>query len=61
MKKLKITLVKSLQKRLQNHKACVRGLGLRRIGDTKLVVASSENRGMVDMVRYMLRVEEVNE
>ena len=61
MKKLKITLVKSLQKRLKNHKDCVRGLGLRCIGDTKLVVASSENRGMVDMVRYMLRVEEVNE
>ena len=31
---IKVTLVRSTNGRLKNHKACVRGLGLRRIGHT---------------------------
>ncbi len=33
--KLVVTLVRSLNKRLANHQACVRGLGLKKIGDTR--------------------------
>jgi large subunit ribosomal protein L30 len=59
MKYLKVTLIKSLNKRLKNHKDCVRGLGLRgRIGETRLVIDSPENRGMINVVSYMLKVEE---
>ena len=58
MKYLKVTLIKSLNKRLQNHKDCVRGLGLRRIRHTRLVIDSPENRGMINVVKYMLQVEE---
>ena len=34
MKKMKVTQVKSSAHRLASHKACLKGLGLRRIGHT---------------------------
>ena len=57
-KKLKVTLVRSTNKRLRNHKACVAGLGLRRMHQTVEVLDTPENRGMINKVSYMLRVEE---
>ena len=56
---LKVTLVKSPAGRLKNHKACVRGLGLRRMNDSRVVSATPENRGMISRVHYLLQVEEV--
>jgi large subunit ribosomal protein L30 len=58
-KKLKVTLVKSTNGRLATHKACVRGLGLRRIRHSVEVVDTPENRGMINKVCDMLAVEEV--
>ena len=55
---LKLTLVKSLNGRLPRHKACVRGLGLRRMHQTVTVVDTPENRGMVRKVAYLLQVQE---
>ena len=55
--KIKVTLTKSTNGRLANHKACVRGLGLRRIGHTVEVLDTPENRGMFNKAYYMLRVE----
>ena len=57
-KKLKVTLVKSVNGRLKNHKACVAGLGLRRMHHTVEVIDTPENRGMINKVAYLLRVEE---
>ena len=57
-KKLKVTLVKSKFGRLKAHKACVAGLGLRRIHQTVEVQDTPENRGMINKVSYLLRVEE---
>ncbi len=57
-KKLKVTLIRSINGRLKNHKACVAGLGLRRMHHTVEVIDTPENRGMVNKVSYMLRVEE---
>lgn len=57
-KMLKITLVRSTAKRLQAHKACVRGLGLRRMHHTVEVQDTPENRGMINKVSYLLNVEE---
>jgi len=57
-KELNVTLTRSLNRRQANHKACVRGLGLRRIGHTVTVADTPENRGMINKVSYMLRVEE---
>jgi large subunit ribosomal protein L30 len=58
-KQIKLTLIRSLAKRLPKHQACVRGLGLRRMHHTVTVAATPENMGMVNKVAYMLRIEEV--
>ena len=57
-KELKVTLVKSKHGRLKSHKACVAGLGLRRIHQTVKVADTPENRGMINRVSYLLSVEE---
>lgn len=56
--KLKVTLVRSTIGRLKAHKACVSGLGIRRIHQTVLVEDTPCNRGMINAVSYMLKVEE---
>lgn len=58
-KQLRVTLRRSLAGRLQSHRACVRGLGLRRLNHTVTVIDTPENRGMINKVSYMLEVEEV--
>ncbi len=58
-KKLKVTLTKSTSGRLKSHKACVAGLGLRRIRHSVEVIDTPENRGMINKVSYLLQVEEV--
>jgi large subunit ribosomal protein L30 len=57
-KELKVTLVKSKHGRLKNHKACVSGLGLRRMHQTVTVADTPENRGMINRISYLLSVEE---
>ena len=57
-KQLKLTLVRSVSGRLKSHKACVAGLGLRRLHHSVVVADTPENRGMVNKVSYMLSVEE---
>jgi large subunit ribosomal protein L30 len=57
-KQLKVTLRRSLAGRLQSHRACVAGLGLRRLHHTVTVIDTPENRGMINRVSYMLDVEE---
>ena len=56
--KVKLTLVRSTIGRLAAHKACVAGLGLRRMHHTVTVEDTPENRGMINTVSYMLKVEE---
>ncbi len=56
--KVKVTLVKSKSGRLKSHMACVAGLGLRRINHSVVVEDTPENRGMINKVSYLLRVEE---
>ena len=57
-RKLKVTLTRSLNGRLKSHKACVRGLGIRRMHHTAEVEDTPCTRGMINKVSYMLRVEE---
>jgi len=57
-KKIKVTLIKSRFGRLKAHRACVAGLGLRKINQTVEVIDTPENRGMINKVSYLLRVEE---
>jgi len=55
---IKITQVKSTNGRLKAHKACVSGLGLRRINHTVEVIDTPENRGMFNKVSYLLKIED---
>lgn len=57
-KKIKVTQTKSTIGRLESHKACVRGLGLRRIRHTVEVEDTPAVRGMINKVSYMVSVEE---
>ena len=57
-KTVKVTLVRSVNGRLARHKACVRGLGLRRMHHTVEVEDTPCTRGMINKVSYMLRIEE---
>lgn len=59
VKKLSVTLVRSKHGRLKSHKACVAGLGLRRMHQTVQVIDTPENRGMINKVHYLLKFEEV--
>ncbi len=56
--KIKVTQIKSSNGRLKNHRACVVGLGLRRIGHTVEVEDTPSVRGMINKVNYLVRVED---
>jgi large subunit ribosomal protein L30 len=56
--KLSVTMTKSKFGRLPVHQACLKGLGLRKINQTVEVLNTPENKGMINKVSYMLRVEE---
>jgi large subunit ribosomal protein L30 len=55
--RIKVTLIKSLIGRLESHKACARGLGLRRMHQTVEVINTPENRGMINKISYLLKSE----
>ncbi|MDP2786858.1 MAG: 50S ribosomal protein L30 [Pseudomonadota bacterium] len=57
--KIKVTLVKSVIGTIERHRACVRGLGLRRLNHSVIVIDTPENRGMISRVNYLLKAEPV--
>lgn len=57
-KTIKVTLVKSLIGTIQSHRACARGLGLRHREHTVAVLDTPANRGMINKISYLLKVEE---
>ncbi|PPD44860.1 MAG: 50S ribosomal protein L30 [Methylobacter sp.] len=57
--KLNVTMIKSKFGRLPRHQACLKGLGLRKIHQTVEVLDTPENRGMINKISYMLKVEEL--
>ena len=59
MAKLKVKLMKSKYGRKPGPAECVAGLGLRRREQTVVVADTPENRGMINKVSYLLKVEEV--
>ncbi|MGD8592004.1 MAG: 50S ribosomal protein L30 [Gammaproteobacteria bacterium] len=58
MSQIKLTLIKSVHGRIAAHKACVAGLGIRRMHQTVTVQDTPENRGMINKVSYLLKIEE---
>lgn len=57
-KKVKVTLVRSPIGALKNHKACVTGLGLRRIRHTVEVEDTPSVRGMINKISHLVEVAE---
>jgi len=57
-KYLKVKLVRSINKILPTHKACVKGLGLRTLGQIAEVEDTSAVRGMINKVSYLLQIVE---
>ncbi|HUW50830.1 MAG TPA: 50S ribosomal protein L30 [Sulfuricella sp.] len=55
--KVKVTQVKSLIGTIESHRACVRGLGLKRIGHTVEVEDTPSVRGMINTVYYLVKCE----
>jgi large subunit ribosomal protein L30 len=58
--RIRVKLVRSMHGRLESHKACVRGLGLRRMNHIRELEDTPEVRGMIRKVSYMVECEEVN-
>ena len=55
--KIKVTQKRSTAGQLKNIQASVRGLGLRRIGQSVVVLDTAPNRGMVNTASHLLAVE----
>ena len=55
-KTVKVKLVKSPWGRLPKHRACVVGLGLRRVGSERELEDTPAVRGMINKVSYLLEV-----
>ena len=56
-KTLKVTLVRSPIGSKQSHRACVRGMGLRKLNQTVELPDTAATRGMIDRVAYLVRFE----
>jgi large subunit ribosomal protein L30 len=56
-KTVKVTLVRSPVGAKQRHRACVRGLGLRKIRQTVELPDTPAVRGMIDTVFYLVKCE----
>ena len=55
-KKIKVTLVKGIASCREDHRATVRGLGLKRIRHTVELADTKAIRGMINKVSYLLSV-----
>jgi large subunit ribosomal protein L30 len=60
MTQLKVTQVRSVIGRPKDQKATVRRLGLHRMHDTVVKEDRPDIRGMLDKVRHLVTVEEVD-
>ena len=58
-KQVKVTLIKSKFGQLEAHRETVKGLGLRKIRDSRVLVDTPQVRGMIVAARHMLLVEEL--
>jgi large subunit ribosomal protein L30 len=54
---IKVTLKRSIYGQLANIRQSVHGLGLRRIGHSRVVIDTPANRGMVKTAEHLLVVE----
>ena len=55
-KTLTVRLVKSVAGTREDHRATVRGLGLRKLGSTRVLEDTPAVRGMINKVSYLVQV-----
>lgn len=55
-KTVKVTMIKSSIGALEKHKACLAGLGLRKIRHVVEVEDTPSTRGMINKVRHLVQV-----
>jgi large subunit ribosomal protein L30 len=58
---LKVKLVRSMSGHTERHRETLRGLGLTRVGLTRIVPDTPETRGMVHAVSYLLEWSETEQ
>lgn len=56
-KTVKVTLVKSPIGTKADHRATLRGLGLKKLNSSRVLVDTPEVRGMINKVAYLVRAE----
>ena len=56
-KTIKITQMRSINGRTASNKACVAGLGLKRINHTVELEDTASVRGMINTVHYLVKVQ----
>ena len=61
MSKIKISQKLSLIGKTKKQIACIKGLGLKRISDIRVIDDTPENLGMINVVKHMLNVEHIKE
>ncbi len=57
-KTIKVTLVKSVIGTKQDHRATVKGLGLRKLNSSAVLADTPEVRGMIRKVAYLVKCED---
>lgn len=58
--RVKITLIKSANGRIEKHRATLEALGLRRIGDVTVQPNNPATKGKLDSIGYLVSVAEQN-
>lgn len=57
-KQIKVTLVRSVIGTKKDHRDTIRGLGLRRVNSSRVLIDTPEVRGMIRKVDYLVTVSE---
>ncbi len=58
---IKVTLIKSPSNEVKSVKATIEALGLRKIGQSRILADNEANRGQISKVSYLVKVEKVEE
>lgn len=61
MANLKVTLVRSTIGAIPKHKKTIEALGLKKVNSTNIHQDNEAIRGMVEQVKHLVKVEEINE
>ena len=61
MSKIRISQKLSLIGKTKKQIACIKGLGLKKIRDSRVIENTPENLGMINTVRHMINVEDIDE